>query len=72
MEVRLLQGGLWSMPKETRHEDVALDEAGASPADHTTGALTVKTTEAACKAVALEDNWVQVPALPPTTIITPP
>ncbi len=27
-----------------------------------TEALTVKTTEIACKAVALEDNWVQVPA----------
>jgi hypothetical protein len=60
------------MPKETRHEDVTLDEVGASPIDHPSlGALTVKMTEAACKAVAFTDNRVQVPALPPTRLSPP-
>jgi len=30
------------MPNELRHEAVTLDEAGASPAGHPTGTLTVK------------------------------
>jgi hypothetical protein len=44
---------------------VAHGQAGASPVDHPMETLTVKITEAACKAVALADNWVQVPASPP-------
>lgn len=68
LEVQILPGGLWSKPPKTRcsrHEAVTLALTGASPVDHTKGALTVKTSEAVCKAAALEDNWVQVPALPP-------
>lgn len=43
MQVRLLQDGLWSKLKQSKHEDVTLVLAGASPADHPTGMLTVKT-----------------------------
>jgi hypothetical protein len=39
MEVRFLQGGLWSMPKSSRHEAVTLALVGASPTDHPMGSV---------------------------------
>ena len=42
MQVRLLQDGLWSTLKSTKHEDVTLALAGESPAGHPKGMLTVK------------------------------
>jgi hypothetical protein len=43
---------------------VTLDQVGASPIDHPKGVLTVKTTDAACKAVALWGHQGASPCSP--------
>lgn len=50
---------MWTTAKRVRVPSI-------TPCMHTE-ALTVEITEAACKAVALADNWVRVPAPPRTS-----
>src|SRR5262249_36176532 len=45
IEVRLFEGGLWSKPKQSRHEAVTLALVGASPTDHPTRRPRVLTVE---------------------------